>query len=220
MPIAIVDNNGVLRANDVDTNDPRLATGRPNTNAIDFLEVVANGSTSRPAITLNAKNAAAAGNGVDLALVAAAATVGNQAGGAINVATGAGFGTGLRGEFTINGGSTNSAFWAYPVTPVDAVFFIATRAMRVKQITLRPTVGASGATVQIRKVPTGIAIASGTVLHTAPLDLNGTANTNQNATLSATAADLELATGDALAFDVSGTTTNATGVVTVGLSLM
>lgn len=109
------------------------------------------------------------------------------------------------------------AAYAYPATPVDAVFFIAPRAMRVRGITLRPTVGAAGATAVVRKVPSGTAIGSGTALHTGTLDLNGTANTNQAATLSSTSTDLLLAAGDALALDVSGTTTNATGVVTVDL---
>lgn len=111
----------------------------------------------------------------------------------------------------------SQANFAYPATPVDAVFFTAQRAMRVRAITLRPTVGASGATAVIRKVPSGTAIGSGTALHSGTLDLNGTANTNQSATLSTTSTDLLLAAGDSLAIDVSGTTTNATGVVGVKL---
>ncbi len=68
----------------------------------------------------------------------------------------------------------------------------------------------------VKKAPSGTAPASGTSLHASgSLDLKGTVNVDQAATLSATAADLLLAAGDALCLDVTGTTTAARGCVTV-----
>ena len=50
------------------------------------------------------------------------------------------------------------------------------------------------------------------------MNLKGTANTNQVLTLTATSADLDLASGDALALDFTGVLTSATGAVMVGLA--
>ena len=73
-------------------------------------------------------------------------------------------------------------------------------------------------TALVKKAPSGTAPASGTSLHASgSLDLKGTVNTDQAATLSATAADLLLAAGDALCLDVTGTTTAARGCITVTL---
>ncbi len=105
-------------------------------------------------------------------------------------------------------------------TPLDAAFFVATRAFRVNKIMVRPlVVGSDGGavTAEIRKAPSGTAAASGTILHSGTADLKGTINTNQTLTLSATAAALSLAAGDALCLDTTGTMTAARGVVTVEL---
>lgn len=103
-------------------------------------------------------------------------------------------------------------------TALDAAFFVASRAYQVQSIIVRPlVVGSDGGavTAQIRKVPSGTATASGTVLHASTADLKGTINTNQSLTLSATADDILLASGDALGIDTEGTTTAARGVVSV-----
>ena len=105
--------------------------------------------------------------------------------------------------------------------PTDLVGFVATRAYRVTSITVRPlVVGSDGGAVtgQVRKAPSATAIASGTVMHTGTADLKGTANTNQTLALSATSTDLDIASGDAIGLDVTGTTTAARGVVTVLLA--
>lgn len=102
-------------------------------------------------------------------------------------------------------------------TPVDMPFFTATRTYRVHKIIGRPLVGASGATGVIKKAASGTAVASGTALHSGTYDFNGTANTNQPLTLSATAADLNIASGDSIGVDVTGTLTNATGTFTLEL---
>ena len=105
----------------------------------------------------------------------------------------------------------------FPATPVDAVIWVAPFACTVTAISFRPLATAAGATLVVKKAPSGTAIASGTALHSNNFTLDGTANTNQAGTLSATAADRDLAAGDALGIDVTGTTTNATGTVTVTL---
>ena len=108
----------------------------------------------------------------------------------------------------------------YVATSIDKTFFVATRAMRVVGVTVRPTVAGTDAgavTAEIRKVPSGTAIASGTVVHASTANLKGTVNTNQNLALSATPANSRLAAGDALAVDFTGALTSATGVVTVAM---
>jgi hypothetical protein len=103
-------------------------------------------------------------------------------------------------------------------TPIDEPFFVADRAYQVVSIIVRPLVaGSDGGAVtgQIRKAGSGVALASGTVVHTSTANLKGTANTNQSLTLSSTASDTLLAAGDALGLDVTGTTTAARGIVSV-----
>lgn len=117
------------------------------------------------------------------------------------------------------GGAPIYATLRYPATPVDGAFFVAPRAMRVTAIYFRPLAAAASATAMVKKAPSGTASASGTALHTNAFTLDGTADTNQVGALSVTAADLDLAAGDALCLDVTGTTTNATGIVTVELAV-
>lgn len=112
------------------------------------------------------------------------------------------------------GGSLTISF--APITsPVDAVYWVAPFACTVTKIQYRPTATAAGATAVVKKAPSGTAIASGTALHSNNFTLDGTANTNQDGTLSATAADRDLAAGDSIGVDFGGTTTNATGVFTI-----
>lgn len=108
-------------------------------------------------------------------------------------------------------------------TSIDKTFFVAPRALVVQGIKARVTVqGSDGSAVTavIRKVPSGTAIASGTALHSGSINLKGTNNTNAtDPTLSTTPGDLELAAGDALAIDFTGTMTAATGVATVAMTV-
>lgn len=107
-------------------------------------------------------------------------------------------------------------------TPLDAAFFVAVgRRYRVLGIIVRPlVVGSDGGavTAEFRKAPSGTAIASGTLLHSGSADLKGTINTNQSLTLSATSSALDIAVGDAIGIDTTGTMTAARGVVTVLLA--
>ena len=110
--------------------------------------------------------------------------------------------------------------WVYgDATPIDSAFFVADRAYRVHKILGRSTIaGTDGGAVSavVKKAPSATAIASGTALHSGTIDLKTTADTSFSAiTLSATTAALDLAAGDAIGLDVTGTTTAARGVITV-----
>lgn len=106
---------------------------------------------------------------------------------------------------------------------VDKRFFTANRPYRV--VGLRATVtvagtSASAVTAIVRKVPSGTAIGSGTSLHnSSSINLKGTADTVQAPAIVTTDATLNLAVGDSLALDFTGTLTDATGVATVDLEV-
>lgn len=99
---------------------------------------------------------------------------------------------------------------------VDAAFFIAQRKWRVAAIreihgTAGTDAGAVGA--RVRKATGTQAPSAGVALHTADFDLKAAINTGQVGTLTATAADLELAVGDRLAADIVGVATAVAGLV-------
>lgn len=106
-------------------------------------------------------------------------------------------------------------------TPIDGAFFVAERAYRVISVQLRSTIaGTDGGAVTgvVKKAPSATGISGGTAVHQSSFNLKTTADTNATAvSLSATEADTELAAGDALGLDVTGTTTAARGCVTVVL---
>lgn len=78
------------------------------------------------------------------------------------------------------------------------------------------TQGSGGAaTCVVKKAPSGTAITGGTALHSGTYDFVGTATNTQTLSLTATTADLELAAGDTIGIDVTGTTTSATGCISV-----
>lgn len=102
----------------------------------------------------------------------------------------------------------------------DQAFFIADRAYRVKAINEVHSVAGNDAgavSLQVTKDTGTDAPGAGTNLLTnnsnAGFDMKGTANTVQNGSLSATAADLALAAGDRLAVDFAGVLTTLAGVV-------
>ena len=67
----------------------------------------------------------------------------------------------------------------------------------------------------VRKVASSQSVSSGIVLHTGVLDLKVSAGSSGLLTLSTTASDLLLATGDSLGFHLTGISTAAQGCVTV-----
>lgn len=104
---------------------------------------------------------------------------------------------------------------------VDKVAFVADRPYRVKGIRARVEVAGTDAgavTAAVKKAASATAIASGTALHSGTINLKGTAATNQTLTLSTTSTDLDIAAGNAIGIDFTGTLTAATGVVTVTLA--
>jgi len=82
-----------------------------------------------------------------------------------------------------------------------------------------PRVAGSGGacTLQIFKVPDGVAVASGTLLHSGSYNLVGTADFQQVLTLipDPTGTALCLKAGDALGYVLTGTATSAVGTITV-----
>lgn len=105
--------------------------------------------------------------------------------------------------------------------PADQNVFIAPEGLTVTAAYLVPTVaGSDGSDVEldITKCTGTDAPSAGDSILDAPFDLKGTAHTVQSdTTLSGTPADLDLDPGDRLAFDITGTATAATGVVTIVL---
>lgn len=99
---------------------------------------------------------------------------------------------------------------------VDSAFLIAQRKWKVAAIrqihgTAGTDAGAVGA--RVRKATGTQAPSAGVALHTADFDLKAAVNTAQVGTLTATAADLELAVGDRLAADIVGVATAVAGLV-------
>lgn len=120
------------------------------------------------------------------------------------------------------GGLQTVSFVYGEALALDSAFWVneGSRTYVVQSITCRPLVAGTdvgAVTAQIRKVPTGTAVASGTALHTGTINLKGTINTNQALTLSANALVLQINPSNALGFNVTGVTTAARGVVTVAM---
>lgn len=103
-------------------------------------------------------------------------------------------------------------------TPADGPLFTAPRACRVVSVTVRILGTAASATGMLRKAPSGTAAASGTALLASAFAFDATTNTNLTPGLTTTAADLNLAAGDSVCLDVTGTLTSATGSITVELA--
>ena len=106
---------------------------------------------------------------------------------------------------------------------VDKWVFIANRAYEVVSIEeVHSVVGGASAAVKARKVlnvsaPGASAGANVVEFATAAFDLTAAVNTVQTATLSATASDYQLADGDKIGLDFSGTLTGLVGVLTITL---
>jgi hypothetical protein len=99
---------------------------------------------------------------------------------------------------------------------VDAAFFTADRAYQVVSISEVHSVAgtnASAVTLQVTKDTGTQAPGAGSALLATAFNLKATANTVQNGTLVATVATLQLAAGNRLAIDVTGTLTDVAGVV-------
>jgi len=103
----------------------------------------------------------------------------------------------------------------------DGLFFIADAPYQVTAVVERHAVAGNDAgavTLMVKKVPSGTAKAAGTDVLASGINLKATADTNQAGTLHGTAANLQLAIGDALGVVPTGTLTTLDGV-TVRVSL-
>lgn len=125
-------------------------------------------------------------------------------------------GPGVFSTVTINGdGGTMPATYYFTGTPAatDQVFFIATRAMKITSISQVHSVAAGGtSTLDVTKDVTTDAPGAGTVVTTAPFNLNATANTVQAGTLAA-AATITLAAGNRLSVNYNHAIQSSAGVV-------
>lgn len=117
-------------------------------------------------------------------------------------------------------GTTFSVSTELLAASVDKWVFVAPVACQVTAIReIHSVVGSTSAAVRPRKVtdtsaPGAAASATVKELTTAAFDLTATVNTTQAATLSATASDLQLAAGDKIGLDFSGTLTGLVGAMT------
>lgn len=106
----------------------------------------------------------------------------------------------------------------YIATLVTQSIFVAPWPCVVTHIKGRPRVaGSDGSAVSLSfyKVPDGIAVASGTLLHSGSYDMKGTADTNQTLTLVGNLDSRTLKAGDAIGYALTGTATAAVGCITV-----
>jgi hypothetical protein len=102
----------------------------------------------------------------------------------------------------------------------DNVVFIANGPMEVTEIKCMPVVAGTDAgavTAEVKKASGTTATGSGTAVQTATFDLKGTIYTVQTAGLSATKSVRELAAGDRLGIDFTGTLTAAEGFIQIRL---
>lgn len=109
---------------------------------------------------------------------------------------------------------------------VDCWAFIAPVACQVVSVKeIHSVVGSTSAAVRPRKVtdtsaPGAAASATVKELTTAGFDLTAAINTTQTLALSATPSDYQLAAGDKIGLDFSGTLTGLVGVVTIALKAL
>lgn len=130
----------------------------------------------------------------------------------------------ITGNMDLTGTLTGeTVFITHPVdaSSVDTQLFISTGAWQVVSVEEAHTVAGNdggAVTIMVNKCTGTQAPSAGNATLTGTLDLKGAANTVQAGTLTATTADLQLADGDRLCADFTGTlTTLAGGVVTIGL---
>lgn len=132
-----------------------------------------------------------------------------------------GVGVDTSGSLTWGGGATVQPLWQSAVYTFDAnagladqPFFIANQAYNVKVIyEIHAVACATAATCVVKKVASGQTIANGAALQSSTFALDGTAETQQTATLSTNPATVQLVAGDRLAVDYTGTLTTLSGVV-------
>lgn len=106
---------------------------------------------------------------------------------------------------------------AYIATLVTQAIWVAPWPCIVTRIMGRPRVAGSGGACSLSfyKAASGVAVGSGTLLHSGTYDMVGTADINQELTLVANRDSLVLKEGDSIGYVLTGTATSAVGAVTV-----
>lgn len=97
----------------------------------------------------------------------------------------------------------------------DGRMFIANESWEVVEIReVHQTLGTDTGAVslQVNKVPSGTALASGTSMLATAFDLKASINVPRTGALTTTAADLQLAAGDSIGLETAGTLTAVDGV--------
>lgn len=125
------------------------------------------------------------------------------------------------GDWDASGYQTIEVGYEYLAASVDKRFYTANRDWFIVAWRNTPTVpGSDGGavTLMIENVASGTAIGSGLDIATGTVNLKGTADTVQAATMHGTQANRKLAQGSSLALDFTGTMTAATGGGGVSLS--
>lgn len=185
----------------------------------------AGGSTSGAAGAVAISvGSATSGNGAAVTISAGNGAGGTNAGGDVNLVPGDAVSTGAPGTFKVNGdANVIYATYYFTGTPAatDQVFFLATRPMMVVSMSEVHAVAAGGvSTLTVIKDTGTAAPGAGTSLHqSGSFDLNGTANTVQNGTVSTTVATKTLAAGNRLAVKFANLIQSSAGiVVSVGLT--
>lgn len=104
----------------------------------------------------------------------------------------------------------------YTAALVTQKVFVAPIRLRLTAIQGVPRVAGSGGacTLIFYKAADGIAVGSGTRLHSGTYNVAGTADTNQYLTLVAPESSLTFEAGDAIGYVLTGTATDAVGAIT------
>jgi hypothetical protein len=177
----------------------------------------AGGTTgSGGAVNISA-GAATGAAGAAVTISAGAGNGGTAAGGNINLVPGAAVSTGTPGNLQVNG-NADLIYGVYYFTGTPAatnqVFFVANRSMLINSCSEIHSTAAGGAsTLTVTHDTSTNTPGSGTTVQTGNFNLNATANTIQNATLSGTVATLKLAAGDRLAVVFANAIQSSAGVV-------
>lgn len=127
---------------------------------------------------------------------------------------------GLQGDSTGGNGAFLPITAAFTAASTTASLFTANRNYIVGDISGRVDVSGTGGvcTLSIYAAASGVAIASGTLLHTSSFNVAGTVNTKQVLTLATPASALVLAAGSVIGYVITGAPTSAVGSITVTLS--
>lgn len=197
-----------------------LGKGTGNGGAVTITGGTAGSTGTGGAVTVTA-GSPVAGNGSNVTVTASAGAGSTNGGGSVNLVPGAAVSTGAPGTVQVNGNANLMCATFYQqgaaAANTDAVFYVATRPLLVVSVSEIHAIAAGGASVvQVVKDTGTDAPGAGTDLLTnntnTGFDLNGTANTVQTGTLTATVATKTLAAGNRLSVDFAQAVQASSGI--------